>query len=118
MAETKYKALKRENNWTVKDPRKEEILALKAEIKSLKKSSSNKNNSNKTRNGKRNSPSSKFDVNKAPKDGEPVELTVKNKPMYWCHSSTGGHCNKWRRHKPSDCDPNFYNDKKLSLIHI
>lgn len=115
LAETKYKALKRENNWTVKDPRKEEILALKAEIKSLKKSSSNRNNSNKNRNGKRSSPpSTKFDVNKAPKDGDPVEITVKNKPMYWCHSSTGGHCNKWRRHKPSDCDPSFYNDKKNS----
>ena len=32
--------------------------------------------------------------------------------MYWCHPDTGGHCCKWRRHKPADCSPDFYANKK------
>jgi hypothetical protein len=74
--------------------------------------SNNGNKNGKTSQKKRKA--KQFDIEKAPKEGEATVITHKDKPMYWCHPDTGGHCCKWRRHKPADCSPDFYANKKKS----
>jgi hypothetical protein len=40
---------------------------------------------------------------KAPKSSDKKEVEFKGHTWYWCGKETGGKCEKWRAHKPSEC---------------
>ena len=40
---------------------------------------------------------------KAPKSNDKKEVEFKGHTWYWCGKETGGKCEKWRAHKPSEC---------------
>jgi hypothetical protein len=126
LAADKYKNMKKRGEWNAPTADDGRILALKTEIKALKKKIEVK------RQKKNADPVTVKPDTKAgsPPGAETREKLVKpewllnhvhpsgdvKKPRkwngveyFWCSSETGGKCkDKWRQHKPSDCDPEAF----------
>ena len=103
-AENKFKTLVNEGIWNAKMNDKDEILALKAEIKKLKKiSNGGRAGGNSNKGTKSSSSRKRVDITRKPKDiTKPV--IIDGKEWYWCCKETGGKCTgALRRHKPSEC---------------
>ena len=109
-AENKFKILVNEGTWdaTMKD--KDELMAIKAELRKLtNQRGGRKKNTNKKTKGK-----TKVDIKRKPSDiNKPV--SIDGKLWYWCSPETGGKCNGvLRRHKPTDCKGMAKNDDSSS----
>ena len=102
-AESKYKILLDKNQWKQPTPEDDQISALQAQIKNLKKGA------NKGKGNRKKSSNAKPDW--LEKDIKPKESEDLSKPRkwggneyYWCDDITGGKCGGvWRCHLPSKC---------------
>ena len=124
-AENKFRSLKKENAWSVKEDDDQKILALEAKVRKLEKANralSNKKGKGKVPTKTKKSPakSKQLDINRKPKDiTKPI--TFKGKKFWWCSAETGGKCpGALRRHKPSDCRGASYlrdkNEERKKLV--
>ena len=112
-AKRKYQLYIQEGSWGSHVGAKDEILALKAEIKELKATAPGKGGKKKNENEKnKNKNKKKKDDNKAgyknwqfkaPDAGKPTTKNVDGKEYHWCTKGHGKD-NKpmWARHKPED----------------
>ena len=105
LAKNKYDIIKEKGQWKAPTPDQQQILALKSEIQSLKKSNSNKGTHPKSTNsrnqGKGKKPEWMF---KQPEEKELHRYKTWNgRKWYFCGKATGGHCEQYRCHKGSDC---------------
>jgi hypothetical protein len=116
-AKNKYDTMVEKGIWNAPTA-EEKIVALEAKLESTVKSLSKKVTAelgkNKKQGGKRSSEGAKHKKGDAksedhpkkwaaPKAGEKKETTFKGHTWYWCGKGTGGNCEKWRAHKPSEC---------------
>ena len=107
-AKVKYGIIKEKGLWNAPTKEEQQILAMKAEIHSMKKAkegklnrNKNKNNQNKNDNPQKGKPDWMYS------EPEASELT-KHKmwrkfKWWWCGTKTGGKCEEYRRHKPQNC---------------
>ena len=100
-AENKFKILVNENTWDAKMNEKDKIVALRAELNKMKKTS--KKGKGGKKNPKKTSKKKRVDITRKPKDiHKPV--TIDGREWYWCSPERGGKCSGvLRRHKPSEC---------------
>jgi hypothetical protein len=112
LADTKYKILKEAGRWNAPSAEEEKILALEAQIKSLRRPPTKK-----PEGGKKTDGHKKGDRDKTKNPERPGWFSVEpkeedltkprewnGKPWYWCSAKTGGKCSgAFRRHKPSVC---------------
>jgi len=99
-AESKFKTLVDDKKWNILSKNEKQIVALKAQIRTLnsrprKKDTRKKKSVRKTREDKYSLLKDKIPVN--PK--KPV--TIEGKKFWWCGKATGGNCEKLTRHHPS-----------------
>jgi len=115
-AADKYKTLLQKGKWNAPDANEAKIMALRAEIKKLKRGNDGRKEKVKTSLKK----FQKKDLNEKPKwftkrpSNDSLHKTKewKGKQWYYCHPDTGGKCNGvWRQHKPSECKGNEYRFK-------
>ena len=113
----RYKSLVDSDTWSTRDEQ-ESILALKAEMQTLKKAF-RANKGSRPREGKYKAPHERNNQNRAwmttpPKDGGSNERTITTKSgvakkYYFCSAKSGAPkgagCDKWVRHNPKTCDP-------------
>ena len=104
--ESKFKTLVDDKKWNVLSENEKQIVALKAQIRTLnsrprKKDTRKKKSVCKTREDKYSLLKDKIPIN--PK--KPV--TIEGKKFWWCRKATGGNCEKLTRHHPSKCIANF-----------
>ena len=112
--ENKYKTMNLQNSWK-STPDDQEMIALRAEVRSLKK---NLKKGGKTRsppakgprkgqkpNLKKQREESDFNKAKVIKPDNPATATLKHlgKTFKWCGVDTGGKCEQFVLHKPSEC---------------
>ena len=119
LAANKYKTLLQKGKWNAPTPEQEEIQALQAQLKNLKKAAKKagsrrgdpKHSKGSGKSGKDKS-SGKAQrkelpewMNKAPPKAELKKSKMwQGKEWWWCHPDTGGKCDGvYRRHKPSEC---------------
>ena len=117
LAKTKYDILNEKGEWNAPSA-KDQIIALKAEVRGLKKSQKigkgkkqQAKGGGKSNNKKRKKSSKpKGDGTQHPKEwsapgqNDLKTRTYKGVPWHWCHETTGGQCTgKWRVHKPTEC---------------
>lgn len=101
---TKYKDLKRAKKWQAPSAEEEKIVALSAQVESLKKFAKKKGHATNTKEsdgkkGKRRDDDPKYKWKKvAPKTGEPHTKTVNGKNYHWCK----GHL-AWTIHSNEEC---------------
>ena len=125
-AKLKYDIIKERQLWNAPSAEEKQILALRYEINELKKAVSK---------GKRPNNRHKNQNNSKPDDGKPDWMSKEpeknsKKPRWWknlpwwrCGTSTGGKCNRYRRHKGEDCrggaplPPSHLNHRKLKERH-
>lgn len=123
LAENKYKLLVENNQWNSPNEDQQKIIALAAQVKSLKKTSTKRSTLNSTskpkeRKDKNSSSTTSESKNrsttgrdksknrsdppawklKAPKAGEPKSKTIEGKKYHWCP-----YHQMWTLHKPEDC---------------
>lgn len=120
LANERFKTLKATEEWNSPSAEQEQIIALTAEIATLKKkakkgtsdgnkghggSSGNGGNSGRTGNNQKRKAKPQ-ELRKPPKEGkEKVPIYWNNRTWHWCSEATGGKCNGvWRCHKPSECE--------------
>ena len=105
-AKIKYSIIKEKGVWNAPTKEEQQILAMKAEIKSIKNTKERKRNKNK---GKTDEPK---DTPKGkpswmyvePKESELTKpVTWEGRKYRWCGVKTGGHCEQYRCHMPSKC---------------
>ena len=116
-AKNKYDVMKEKGTWNAPTA-EEKIIALEAKldstVKSLnkkvsferKKGGGGKKHAN-AKGGKKDGESKKDGDHPkkwpAPKTGDKKEAMFKGHMWYWCGKETGGKCEKWRAHKPKEC---------------
>jgi hypothetical protein len=115
-AKNKYDTMVEKGTWNAPTA-EEKIVALEAKFKSTMKSLSKKvsfDGSAKKKGAKsgtdKPTPRKKGQKDedhpkkwKAPKPNDKKEVEFKGHTWYWCGKDTGGKCEKWRAHKPSEC---------------
>ena len=112
-AKNKFDAMKEKGTWNAPTA-EEKIVALEAKfdstVKSLNKKVSfemgKKGGKGKSADKGRKSDLKSDDHPKKwppPKSGDKKEANFKGHTWYWCSKETGGKCEKWRAHKPSEC---------------
>jgi hypothetical protein len=115
-AKNKYDTMVEKGTWNAPTA-EEKIVALEAKFKSTMKSLSKKvsfDGSAKKKGAKsgtdKSTPRKKGQKDedhpkkwKAPKPNDKKEVEFKGHTWYWCGKDTGGKCEKWRAHKPSEC---------------
>ena len=101
-AETKYDVLVQSKDWNKKDFRDEQILALQAEVKSLKANKSRNGQSGKNGRSSGKGKPQYEDWRKVPptNNKKHIQKDIKGKKtdFWWCE-----HHKLWARHKPEDC---------------
>jgi hypothetical protein len=109
LASNKYKLKKENGTWNAPNEDEKKIIALEAEVASLKKL--------KTKLKKPDNNPGKFVSNKPeelkskPKNVHKV-VKWKGRDWYFCCKETGGKCGGvWRAHKPKECDPDKFKKK-------
>ena len=107
LAKNKYQNLVQDGIWNAPSQQEEEIIALKAELESLKRKivQKKKDEPQVPKPGPTTSKPSWMTKNMRPSQSELTKSKKwKGKEWWYCHPDTGGKCNgKWRRHKPSEC---------------
>lgn len=117
LADNKFKNLKQKEIWNAPSPEEEKLLALEAEMKTLKaaakkqkkqKSSSDTKGNETTQEdkGKKKKPKPQWMVNnERPKDAElNLPRSWNGRKWYFCCPETRGKCDgQWRAHLPSAC---------------
>ena len=114
-AKNKYDSMIEKGTWNAPTA-EEKIVALEAKFKSTMKSLSKKvsfDGSSKKKGAKSGTDKSKKKGQreeedhpkkwKAPMSGEKKVAEFKGHTWHWCGKETGGKCEKWRAHKPSEC---------------
>ena len=110
-AKLKFGIIKENGLWNAPTKQEQQLLALKAEINNLKKSSGNKN---KNKQGQKNqqkqkdkNPNQRGKPDWMYSEPEEKELTRykmwRGKKWYWCGQATGGKCEEYRCHHPNTC---------------
>ena len=124
-AKNKFDTMVEKGTWNA--PTKEEkIVALEAKLdmgmKSLKKELKSKKGGTQgaAKSGYKKKDEGKGDHPKnwkPPKSSDKKEISYKGHTWYWCGKDTGGKCEKWRAHKPRECQwtekPPGADDKKF-----
>jgi len=117
----KYKMLTERGEWEISQDPADRILALEAQLKSIKgKFNKNSNNNKKKKKGVEDK-KKPADEGKEPrpewlkKNIKPSDSEIhlpkiwNSRPYFYCGKETGGHCNGvWRCHHPSVCTQNKY----------
>jgi len=105
LAENKFKILVQNQEWKAPSPEEAQILALKAELESMKRNrgkKDNKVNKDKKANNKAKKNGKKEGkpawMSKPPLANEPKDKKVDGKEYHWCPRHLA-----WTRHKPSEC---------------
>lgn len=106
--EAKYKTLVDNEKWNILSDSEKQIIALKAEIKDLRK---NKNSGKKKDTKKPSTRKKREDKylklrDTVPKDPKKAVM-IDGKKFWWCGKATGGNCEKLVRHHPSKCIASF-----------
>jgi hypothetical protein len=108
-AKNKYDTMVEKGTWNAPSA-EEKIVALEAKFnsvtKTLTKKLAAKGATQGTKSGKKQKEDGKGDHPKKwkpPKPTDKKEVPFKGHTWYWCGKDTGGKCEKWRAHKPSDC---------------
>lgn len=116
-AANKYKIAITTGKWKSPSEEEEKIIALTAQIQSLKKKNAVK--PAKPSGGKKGDKEKGRKPREAwmtvpPKPGEPREKTMGDKQYYWCDKAfkNGGHVDSWVRHKPEGCRGSKFRNKK------
>jgi hypothetical protein len=110
-AKNKYDSMVEKGTWNAPTA-EEKIVALEAKlettVKNLNKKVSfelGKKTSDRFKNKKANEKSTGHPKTwSQPKSGDKKEAEYKGYTWYWCGKETGGKCEKWRAHKPKDCN--------------
>lgn len=104
LAVSKYKLMKQQGEFKLDEDNESKLLALTAEVKSLRKQFSKKPNDK----GKNQAPTKKPRPEWLQKHIRPVDDELfkpkkwKDMTYWWCHPETKGKCDgKWRTHHPS-----------------
>ena len=116
-AKNKYDTMVEKGIWNAPTA-EEKIVALEAKLTSTMKTLNKKvsfemnkkkgtgKGANSTRKGQSKSADKDEDHpkhRKPPKPGDKKEITYKGHTWHWCGKETGGKCEKWRAHKPDEC---------------
>ena len=133
-AENKYSALLATERWNQKTPAESKIIMLEAEVRSLKSGKRNtptggdKNGTNKWSRKKQNTSKDTPKIQSTrpdwmvksipPSKSNTSETKQWGRNTYWfCGGLTGGHCEKWRCHKGSECKASSFEAKsKLGTL--
>ena len=114
-ARNKYDLLLDKGTWNAPTEQEEKIIALQAQVKEMAKKLSEKKSSQPTKNKSSKSSSTATDKKKKSKRIEkpawftekPADVTKKvtwnNREWNWCGKDTGGKCESYVIHKPSEC---------------
>lgn len=119
-AKMRYDILVEKKAWNAPTEEEKQILALQTQVNNLKKSNGNQQkgkNGNKTNRGNNTNgdarPTKPQWMSQEPAQDQ---LTKPRKWMnelwYWCGKKTGGKCEKYRKHQPSQCGGRSYFYKK------
>ena len=102
-AENKFKILVSEGAWDSKMKENDELMAIKAKLKELKKRRANPKGRGSGANKGKKGGKPKVDIGRKPANiHKPVKID--GKMWYWCSPETGGKCSGvLRRHKPEEC---------------
>lgn len=114
LAANKYKTMKQDEEWNAPSVEQEQIIALRAQVDKLKKTT--KANKTKLEDKQETEDVPRKSTNKtkrrdkrpswmfvAPKQGEPAQKKVKGKDWHWCKKHKA-----WGRHLPSECKGKGY----------
>ena len=110
-AKLKYGIIRENGLWNAPTKEEQQILALKAEINTIKKSGGNKNKNkqgqkNQQKQGQKNQ-NQRGKPDWMYSEPEEKELTRykmwRGKKWYWCGHKTGGKCEEYRCHHPNTC---------------
>lgn len=107
-ARNKFDIIKESGKWNAPSSEEQQIIALRAEIKSIKGNEKSKQSKSNKRNFK-GTPKSNWEDKPEWFQGPPSQKdkdkpkTWINRQWYWCGAMTGGQCETWRQHKPQDC---------------
>lgn len=112
--ENKYKTMNLQKTWSSK-PDNQEMIALKTELRQMKKKWKGKPDKRPPRKGPRKTGKPDMKKRKAeadfnrlkkikPEDPATAELEHKGKTFKWCGRDTGGHCEQFVLHKPAECE--------------
>jgi len=126
LADEKYKQLKQDGRWCAPTAEEEKLLALEAQIKTLKQRAAkivHKKNSKGESGAKHKRDHKKKELKRAPlpewmmKKPSPLLFTTpvpyKGKNWWWCGPETGGKCTgQYRCHKPSECKGQAFTQNK------
>ena len=99
-AEEKIVALEAKFTSTMKNLNKKVTFELNKKKGTAKGSNEGKKERFKSDNKEEEHPKNR----KPPKSGDKKQITYKGHPWHWCGKDTGGKCEKWRVHKPSECE--------------
>jgi hypothetical protein len=112
-AKNKFDAMKEKGTWNAPTA-EEKIVALEAKLDSTVKSLNKKVSFEMGKKGGKGKSSDKGKKGEhksgdhpkkwpPPKSRDKKEANFKGHTWYWCSKETGGKCEKWRAHKPSEC---------------
>ena len=115
-AKMRFDILTEKKEWNAPTEEEKQILALQAQVNNLKKGKGRKNNGNKnnfnrkSNNGEENEQPTKplWMTQEPSKDQLTKPKTWMNELWYWCGKKTGGKCEKYRKHQPSQCGGRSY----------
>ena len=120
-AKLKFNIIAERKEWNAPTEEEKQILALKAEVSNLKKGKGKPNN-HKNGNRNQNNNSNNEEKNRKPqwmfqepaKDQLHTPRKWMNDFWNWCGKKTGGKCEKYRKHEPSQCGGKsyFHNKRK------
>ena len=108
-AKNKYEIIKEAGKWNAPSHEEQQIIALRAEIKTMKQGTTQQKPQTKNRRKFQGKPNRNWEdkpdwFNNPPSAKDKHKSrTWLNREWYWCGSSTGGQCEKWRQHKPETC---------------
>ena len=115
MAKVKYQIIVDKGEWNAPSPEETQILALKAEINTMKSASKKqprKGNKPNNKNSKENpKPSNRKPdwMFREPEQSEIMKPKTWNNNQWWfCGKKTGGQCEQYRQHKGKDCQGKSY----------
>ena len=118
-AKMRYDILFEKKEWNAPTEEEKQILALQAQVNNLKKGKGNQKGKNGNRNNNGNNSNGDAKISKPQwmsqepaKDQLTKPKTWMNELWYWCGKKTGGKCEKFRKHKPSECGGRSYFYKK------
>ena len=115
-AKIRYDILVEKKEWNAPTEEEKQILALQAQVNNIKKNTGGNSKNNRNKNNNKNNNKDGNDTSTRPqwltqepgKDKLTKPREWMNKLWYWCGQKTGGKCEKYRQHKPSECEERYY----------